>query len=113
MASSRWLVGRDPRNIKFLAGASVIVGKTDDVARKVDEFTRLRSVDGYLAHSGAGLDWTKYAAPDPRRRDHRAQGSRLSAAPVRIGEPAVGLATVDPHLLWQRVLKGAGESRRG
>jgi FMN-dependent oxidoreductase (nitrilotriacetate monooxygenase family) len=55
--------GRDPRNIKFLAGASVVVGKTDDdVARKVDEFTRLRSVDGYLAHSGAGLDWTKYPA---------------------------------------------------
>ena len=68
--------GRDHRNIKFLAGASVIVGKTDDdVARKVDEFTRLRTVDGYLAHSGAGLDQIRRR--DPRRRDHRAQGSRL------------------------------------
>jgi alkanesulfonate monooxygenase SsuD/methylene tetrahydromethanopterin reductase-like flavin-dependent oxidoreductase (luciferase family) len=46
-----------------MAGAAVIVGRTDDdVARKVDEFNRLRSVDGYLAHSGAGLDWTRYSS---------------------------------------------------
>jgi FMN-dependent oxidoreductase (nitrilotriacetate monooxygenase family) len=57
---------RDPRHLKFMAGAAVIVGRTDDdVARKVDEFNGLRSVDGYLAHSGAGLDWTRYA-PDTR-----------------------------------------------
>jgi FMN-dependent oxidoreductase (nitrilotriacetate monooxygenase family) len=61
--------GRDPRHIKFLAGASVIVGRSDgEVARKVEEFTALRSVDGYLAHSGAGLDWTRYS-PETRIGD--------------------------------------------
>jgi FMN-dependent oxidoreductase (nitrilotriacetate monooxygenase family) len=55
--------GRDPRHIKFMAGAAVIVGRSDDeVARKVDTFTRLRSIDGHLAHAGAGLDWTRYPA---------------------------------------------------
>ena len=24
------------------------------------QFRRLRSIDGHLAHSGAGLDWTRY-----------------------------------------------------
>ncbi|SEG81894.1 FMN-dependent oxidoreductase, nitrilotriacetate monooxygenase family [Actinacidiphila yanglinensis] len=61
--------GRDPRTIKFMAGAAVIVGSTErDVARKVEEFTALRSVDGHLAHSGAGLDWTRYS-PDTRVGD--------------------------------------------
>lgn len=55
--------GRDPSHIRFIAGASVIVGRTDgEVARKVDTFRRLRSVDGHLAHAGAGLDWTRYTA---------------------------------------------------
>jgi long-chain alkane monooxygenase len=55
--------GRDPAHIKFMAGAAVITGKTDEeVSRKVDTFTRLRSIDGHLAHSGAGLDWTRYPA---------------------------------------------------
>lgn len=55
--------GRDPAHIKFMAGAAVITGKTDDdVSRKVETFTRLRSIDGHLAHSGAGLDWTRYPA---------------------------------------------------
>ncbi|MEV4627149.1 LLM class flavin-dependent oxidoreductase [Micromonospora sp. NPDC049523] len=53
--------GREPEHIKFLAGAAVIVGRTDaEVDRKVAEFRRLRSVDGHLAHAGAGLDWTRY-----------------------------------------------------
>jgi FMN-dependent oxidoreductase (nitrilotriacetate monooxygenase family) len=55
--------GRDRGHIKFMAGAAVIVGRSDDeVARKVDTFTRLRSIDGHLAHAGAGLDWTRYPA---------------------------------------------------
>jgi alkanesulfonate monooxygenase SsuD/methylene tetrahydromethanopterin reductase-like flavin-dependent oxidoreductase (luciferase family) len=61
--------GRDPSHLKFMAGAAVIVGRTDDeVARKVDTFTRLRSVEGHLAHAGAGLDWTGYD-PDTRVGD--------------------------------------------
>jgi long-chain alkane monooxygenase len=58
--------GRDPGHIKFMAGAAVIVGKDDEeVERKVDLFGRLRSVEGHLAHAGAGLDWTRY---DPGTR---------------------------------------------
>jgi long-chain alkane monooxygenase len=61
--------GRDPAHIKFMAGAAVIVGRSDEeVARKVETFTRLRSIDGHLAHSGAGLDWTRYP-PETRVGD--------------------------------------------
>jgi FMN-dependent oxidoreductase (nitrilotriacetate monooxygenase family) len=53
--------GRSRDAIRFFPSASIIVGRNDDeVARKLDDFHRLRSVDGHLAHSGAGLDWTKY-----------------------------------------------------
>lgn len=53
--------GRGPDAVRFFPGAAVIVGRNDDeVARKVAEFERLRSVDGHLAHAGAGLDWAKY-----------------------------------------------------
>jgi FMN-dependent oxidoreductase (nitrilotriacetate monooxygenase family) len=55
--------GRDPAHIKFMAGAAVITGKSDEeVSRKVATFSRLRSTDGHLAHSGAGLDWIRYPA---------------------------------------------------
>lgn len=58
--------GRNPEHIKFMAGAAIICGRTDEeVARKVETFTNLRSVDGHLAHAGAGLDWTRY---DPNTR---------------------------------------------
>jgi long-chain alkane monooxygenase len=53
--------GRDPSHLKFMAGATVIVGRTDrDVARKVETYTRYRSVEAHLAHAGAGLDLTRY-----------------------------------------------------
>jgi FMN-dependent oxidoreductase (nitrilotriacetate monooxygenase family) len=61
--------GRDPSHIKFMAGAAVIVGRNDrEVSRKVDEYRRLRSIEGHLAHAGAGLDWTKYP-PETRVGD--------------------------------------------
>jgi long-chain alkane monooxygenase len=53
--------GRDPSDIKFLPGANIIVGRTDEeVAKKVEEYHRLRSIDGYLAHSSSPVDWTTY-----------------------------------------------------
>jgi len=53
--------GRGRDAMKFLAGAAVIVGRTDEeVSRKVEEFRRLRSLDGHLTHAGAGFDWTRY-----------------------------------------------------
>lgn len=61
--------GRNPQHIKFMAGAAIITGKTDaEVSRKVETFTKLRSIEGHLAHSGAGLDWTKYP-PETRVGD--------------------------------------------
>jgi FMN-dependent oxidoreductase (nitrilotriacetate monooxygenase family) len=53
--------GRNPSDIKFLPGANVIVGRNDEeVAKKVDEYRRLRSVDGYLAHANSAVDWTRH-----------------------------------------------------
>ena len=51
--------------MKFTAGAAVIVGRTEqEVAREVEEFKQLRSIDGHLTHAGAGPDWTRYSAED-------------------------------------------------
>jgi long-chain alkane monooxygenase len=53
--------GRDADDIKFLPGASIIVGRSDEeVAKKVAEYRKLRSVDGYLAHANSPVDWTSY-----------------------------------------------------
>jgi FMN-dependent oxidoreductase (nitrilotriacetate monooxygenase family) len=53
--------GRRPGSIKFMPGASIIVGRSDEeVSRKVAEYRQLRSVDGYLAHSSSAIDWTRY-----------------------------------------------------
>ncbi len=53
--------GRDPQGIKFIVGAGIIVGKTEaDAARKVEEYRRLVSVEGRLAHSRSGIDLPKY-----------------------------------------------------
>ena len=58
--------GRDAAHIKFLAGAGIIVGRTDDyVADKLDRFQRLMSVEGRLAHSQSRIDYTRY--PRDRR----------------------------------------------
>ena len=54
--------GRDPGHIKFIAGAGVIVGRTDDeVAAKLDDYRRLISVEGRLAHSQSPIDYTRYS----------------------------------------------------
>ena len=53
--------GRNPSDIKFLPGANIIVGRNDEeVAKKVDEYRRLRSVEGYLAHANSAVDWTRH-----------------------------------------------------
>ena len=55
------LLGRDPWSLAFFPLAFVITGRTDEaVARRVAEYDRLYSVDGYLAHRSHGLDWTRY-----------------------------------------------------
>jgi hypothetical protein len=53
--------GRKPTDIKFIAGAGIITGKTDaDVSKKFTEYQRLVSVEGRLAHSQSRIDYTKY-----------------------------------------------------
>jgi len=55
--------GRDPQNIKFLAGAGIITGRTDDeIAAKLDDYRRLISAEGRLAHSQSPIDYTAYPA---------------------------------------------------
>jgi long-chain alkane monooxygenase len=53
--------GREPTDIKFVASAGVIVGRTDaEVSAKLDDFRRLISVEGRLAHSQSRIDYTRY-----------------------------------------------------
>lgn len=56
------LNGRGRDHIKAFAGAVVIVGKTHkDALRKAEEFKRLSSAEGYLAHmGGGGVDLAAY-----------------------------------------------------
>jgi FMN-dependent oxidoreductase (nitrilotriacetate monooxygenase family) len=58
--------GREPGDIKFFPGVNIIVGRNgDEVAQKVSDYERLRSVEGYLAHWGSPIDLTEYP-PDQR-----------------------------------------------
>lgn len=53
--------GRKATDIKFISGAGIITGKTDtDVAKKYEEYRRLISIEGRLAHSMSRIDYTKY-----------------------------------------------------
>jgi FMN-dependent oxidoreductase (nitrilotriacetate monooxygenase family) len=53
--------GRKATDIKFISGAGIITGKTDaQVAKKLEGYRRLISVEGRLAHSQSGIDFTKY-----------------------------------------------------
>ena len=55
--------GRDPSHIKFIAGAGIIVGRTaDEVSAKLDDYRRLISAEGRLAHSQSRIDYTAYPA---------------------------------------------------
>jgi FMN-dependent oxidoreductase (nitrilotriacetate monooxygenase family) len=60
-------LGRNPDHIKMFIGMSVIVGKTKEEAEaKLAEYTRLRSVEGSLAHYGgsSGYDLSQYDPDD-------------------------------------------------
>jgi long-chain alkane monooxygenase len=54
--------GRAPTDIKFVASAGIIVGRTDaEVSAKLDDYKRLISIEGRLAHNQSRIDFTKYA----------------------------------------------------
>ncbi len=78
--------GRDGADIKFFPGANIIVGKdADEVAGKVRDYQRLRSVDGYLAHNRSRIDWTAYA-----------RGERVAAIAERGDPGSEGLLSQHP-----------------
>jgi long-chain alkane monooxygenase len=53
--------GRNSTDIKFISGAGIVTGKTDaDVAKKLESYKRLISIEGRLAHSQSGIDFTRY-----------------------------------------------------
>ncbi|MEK8126725.1 LLM class flavin-dependent oxidoreductase [Paenibacillus filicis] len=55
--------GRQPDHIKMFTGLSVIVGRTrEEAQRKYDEYAKLLSVEGVLAHygGGSGYDLSAY-----------------------------------------------------
>lgn len=54
--------GRKPEHIKTYASAVIVLGKdSDDAERKAEEFRRLSSAEGYLAHAGGGgIDLAAY-----------------------------------------------------
>ncbi|MGO9817144.1 MAG: LLM class flavin-dependent oxidoreductase [Acidocella sp.] len=53
--------GRNPQNIKFLAGAGIIVGKdADEVSAKFDNYKRYISAEARLAHSQSRIDYTAF-----------------------------------------------------
>lgn len=53
--------GRRPTDIKFIAGAGIITGRTEEqVARKLAEYQQLISVEGRLAHGQSKIDYLRY-----------------------------------------------------
>jgi FMN-dependent oxidoreductase (nitrilotriacetate monooxygenase family) len=61
--------GRNPQHIKFITGAGIIVGRTDDeVSAKLDDYRRFISVEAQLAHSQSRIDYLRYP-PETRITD--------------------------------------------
>ena len=53
--------GRRPTDIKFIAGAGIITGRTEaQVAAKLERYRRTISVEGRLAHGMSRIDYTRY-----------------------------------------------------
>lgn len=62
--------GRSPDDVKILAGATVIVGRTEAEAReKMAEYRRYASPEAVLAHAagGLGVDLSRYPLDEPIR----------------------------------------------
>ena len=68
--------GREPSDIKFIASAGIIVGKTDEeVSAKLDDYRRLISIEGRLAHNQSRIDYTRYP-PHEKLKDIIARQDR-------------------------------------
>jgi FMN-dependent oxidoreductase (nitrilotriacetate monooxygenase family) len=102
MRARAMAAGRDPGNIKFLVSAAIVVGKTDDeVAAKFDDYRKLLSVEGRLAHAQSTIDFTRYPRHERladiiARKDPGWEGIAPRFAPEQtIGEVLDQLAAPD------------------
>ena len=92
------LQGRKPEHIKTYASAVIIVGRDrDDAERKFEEYRRLSSAEGYLAHAGGGgIDLAAYPkdaviseilrAEGKAGRDNAQSGRRSHSDTTTVGE---------------------------
>lgn len=99
--------GRDPRHIKTYASAVIVAGRDRESAeRKAEEFQRLSSAEGYLAHAGGGgVDLAAYpadaviddilAAEARRGRDNTQSGRRYFKPGQTVGEALRELTRFD------------------
>lgn len=58
--------GRDPRDIKFVTGAGIVVGRTpEEVEAKLADYARYISAEGRLAQSQSKVDYLAYPRDTP------------------------------------------------
>ncbi|GCL73191.1 MULTISPECIES: LLM class flavin-dependent oxidoreductase [Paenibacillus] len=96
--------GRNPEHIKLFAGVATIVGRTKEEAqRKYEEYARLYSVEGVLAHygGGSGYDLSAYDPEDDLEyveTDHgqtsAAQFTKHSPKKLKVREVVKTLGTI-------------------
>lgn len=82
-------VGRSPSDIKVLAGATIIVGRTEAEAReKLEEYRRYADPEAVLAHAagGLGVDLSKYPLDEPIRYEENDANRTAMAMLTRNGE---------------------------
>jgi FMN-dependent oxidoreductase (nitrilotriacetate monooxygenase family) len=104
--------GRDPRDIRAYASAVIVVGRDrDDAERKADEFRRLSSAEGYLAHAGGGgIDLAAYpkdalishilAAENRAGRDNAQSGRRFYTPGMTVGQALAETTAFDRNPLY-------------
>ncbi len=99
--------GRGPEHIKTYASAVIILGRDrDDAERKAEEFRRLSSAEGYLAHAGGGgIDLAAYPrearvfdilqAENKAGRDNAQSGRRHYTPTTTVGEALDAVTAFD------------------
>lgn len=99
--------GRDPRHIKTYASAVIVAGRDSaEAERRAEEFRRLSSPEGYLAHAGGGgIDLAAYPADTviddvlqaeaKRGRDNTQSGRRYFRPGQTVGEALHDLTRFD------------------
>lgn len=82
-------LGRDPQDVKVLAGATVIVGRTEKEAQdKRQDYLRYASTEATLAHAsgGMGVDLAKYPLDEPIRYEETDANRTLMEALTKRGD---------------------------